>query len=84
MLDELLLVIGNGPGIVPLHILTMRAELTPELSEPGFENEVQDIPRCQTRCAKINYPSIGSMWSWLCEKNLLKDKFATELAAHHY
>ena len=84
MLDELLLVIGNGPGIVPFHVLTMRAEPTPKLSEPIFKNKVQDIPRCQTRCAKINCPSTGFVWSRLCEKNLLKDKFAAELAAHHY
>ena len=40
MLDGLLLVIGNGPGTIPLHVLMMRAKQTTEL---GFENEVQDI-----------------------------------------
>ena len=39
MLDELILVIGNGPGIVPLHVLTTRAEPTPEPSELSFDND---------------------------------------------
>ena len=54
MIDGLLLVIRNGPGTVPLHVLTTRAEPTPELGELGFENEVLDILGCQMRCTKIN------------------------------
>jgi len=44
MLDGLLLVIENGLSTVPLHVLMTRVEPTPESAEPGFENEVQDIP----------------------------------------
>jgi len=44
MLDGLLLVIRNDLGIVPLHVLMTGVEPTPEPGEPGFENEVQDIP----------------------------------------
>ena len=68
MVDGLLLVIGNGPGTVPLHVLMTRAEPTSELGETGFENEVQDILGCWTRCAKISYPIVGFVWSWLCKK----------------
>lgn len=45
MLVGLLLVIGNGLGTVPLYVLTTGVELTPESSEPSFDNEVQDIPK---------------------------------------
>ena len=65
MLDGLLLVTGNGFGIIPLCVLMTRAKPTPE---PGFENEVQDISRFQMRHAKINCPSIGFIQSRLCEK----------------
>ena len=56
MLDRLLIVIGNDFGIVPLHVLMIEAESTPELGKLGFENEVQDIQECQTRLVKINSP----------------------------
>ena len=46
MLNGLLLVIRNGHGTVPLHVLMMRAEPTPEPSESRFENGVQDILGC--------------------------------------
>lgn len=39
----------------PIIRLGNQAELTPKLSQPSFENEVQDIPECWTRYAKINY-----------------------------
>jgi len=68
MLDGLLLVVGNGLGNVPLHVLTTGAELTPGPGEPGFENEVQDISGHIMRRAKINFPSVGFVGSWLCEK----------------
>ena len=68
MVDGLLLVIGNGPGIVPLHVLMTRAEPTSELGETGFENEVQDILGCWIRCAKISFPIVGFVWSQLCKK----------------
>ena len=59
MLDGLLLMIGNGLSTIPLYILAMGAKLTPEPSELGFENEVQDILGCQMRRKKINSPSVG-------------------------
>ena len=43
MLDGLLLVIGNGLGTIPLHILTTKVESTLELGEPVSDNELQDI-----------------------------------------
>ena len=43
ILDGLLLVIGNGLGVVPSYILTMGAKLTLESGEPSFDNEVKDI-----------------------------------------
>ena len=43
ILDGLLSVIGNGLSVVPSYILTMGAELTLELGEPSFDNEVKDI-----------------------------------------
>ena len=60
--------IGNGLSTIPLYILAMGAKLTPEPSELGFENEVQDILGCQTRRKKINSPSVGFVWSQLCKK----------------
>ena len=80
------MVIGNGLGTIPLHVLTTRAKLTPKSDELGFENEVQDILRCQTRPAKINCPSVVFVRSRLGEKkkNLLKGKFAVEPTVHHY
>jgi len=59
MLDGLLLVIGNGLGTIPLHVLTTRAESTPKLGELGFEGEVQDTSGYRTTCAKINCPRVG-------------------------
>ena len=78
--------IGNGLGTIPLHVLTTRAKPTPKSDELGFENEVQDILRCQTRPAKINCPSVVFVQSRLGEKkkNLLKGKFAVEPTVHHY
>ena len=72
LLDTLLLMIGNGLGTIPLYILEMGAEPTPKLGEPDSKNEVQDILGCWTRCEKINWPSVGFVWSWLCEKKSLK------------
>lgn len=83
MLDGLLIVIGNGLSTVFLHVLIMGVEPTLELGELGFENEVQDILGCRTRCVKINCPSVGFVWSQLCKKNLLKGKFAAEPDEHH-
>ena len=60
--------IRNGLSTIPLYILKTGAEPTPKLGEPDSKNEVQDIPRCWTRCAKINWPSVGFVWSRLCEK----------------
>ena len=71
MLDGSLLTTGNSLGTVPLHVLMTGAEPTPELDEPGFENEVQDIPGCRTRRVKINYPNLGFVQSWLCRKIFL-------------
>ena len=68
MLDGLLLVVGNGLNTIPLHVLMTRAEPIPELGESSFENEVQDILRCQTRCVKINCPSVRFIRFGLCEK----------------
>lgn len=68
MLVGLLLVIGNGLGTVPLYVLTTRVELTPESSEPSFDNEVQDIPKWQTRCTKINSPSVDFVQSQFVRK----------------
>ena len=45
MLDGSLLMIGNGIGTILLYVMATRVELTPELGEPSFENEVQDILR---------------------------------------
>ena len=83
MLDGLILVIENGLGTIPLHVLMTRVEPTFKLGELGFGNVVQDIPGCQTICTKINCPSVGFMWPRLREKNLLKGKFAAEPTAHH-
>ena len=58
----------NGLGTVPLLVLAIGVEPTPETGEPGFENEVQDILRCRMRRAKINCPSVGFLQSWLCKK----------------
>lgn len=65
MLDGLLIVIGNDLGIVLLHVLTTRVKPTPKLGETGFESEVHNVPRCQTRCTKINCPSVGFVQFWL-------------------
>jgi len=46
MLDGLLLATGEGFGIIPLCVLMIRAE---PILEPGFKNEVQDTPGCQSR-----------------------------------
>ena len=35
--------IGNGLGIVPIHVSMIGVEPTPEPGEPSFDNEVQDI-----------------------------------------
>jgi len=45
MLDGLLSVIGNGLGAIPLYVLMTEAKPTPELSELGSDNEVQDISK---------------------------------------
>ena len=71
MLDVLLLVIWNGLGTIPLHVLTTRAKLTPEPGEPDFENEVQDILGLQTRHTKIKCPSVG-FGSLGCAKSSLE------------
>ena len=68
MLDGWLLVIRNSLGIVPLLVLVTGAELTPKSGDPCFENEVQDIPGCWMRRAKINCPSVGFVRARLCEK----------------
>ena len=70
MLDGLLSMIGNGLGTISLYVLVTWAKPILELGESGFENEVQDIPRWRTRCVKINYPSVGFVQFWLCEKSL--------------
>ena len=44
---------------VPLKVLLMRAELTPELGELSFENEVQDFLGFWMRRTMINCPSVG-------------------------
>lgn len=75
--------IRNGLNTIPLYILETGAKLTPELGEWGSKKEVQDIPGCQMRYAKINCPSVGFVWSRLCEKNLLRHRFATEPVAHY-
>ena len=71
MLDGLLLVIGNGLGTIPLHVLTTRVEPTLELGKLGFKNEVQDILGLQTRHTKIKCPSVG-FGSLGCAKSSLE------------
>ena len=45
MLDGSLSMIGNGLGTIPSYVLATWAESTPKPGKPGFNNEVQDIPR---------------------------------------
>ena len=45
--------------LVPLKVLPTRVELTPELGELCFENEVQDILGFWMRRTMINCPSVG-------------------------
>ena len=40
MLDGSLSTIGNGFSTIPLYVLATGADLTPEPSKLGFENEV--------------------------------------------
>ena len=60
--------IGNGLGTVPLLVLALGVESTPKLGELHFESEVQDILGCRMRHVKINFPSVGFVHYWLCEK----------------
>ena len=63
--------IGNSLGIVLLLVLVARAKPTPKSSDPGFENEVQDILGCRMRRTKINCPS-EALYGLGCVKKSFK------------
>ena len=66
MLDGLLSTTGIGLGT--LYVLTTRVEPNPKPGELGFKIKVQDILGCWTRCAKINHPRVGFVWSRFVQK----------------
>ena len=66
MLDGLLSTTEIGLGT--LYVLTTRVEPNPKPGELGFKIKVQDILGCWTRCAKINHPRVGFVWSRFVQK----------------
>ena len=66
MLDGSLSTTGIGLGT--LYVLTTRVEPNPKPGELGFKIKVQDILGCWTRCAKINHPRVGFVWSRFVQK----------------